>query len=113
MNNVIQFPKKKDRQKYSPNFDVEYLDFLTEDITEDFLEFLLDEGYQIDDPQYIFEISMLYETLKSLLYKMNELSHPLQDLAYDFYSDFYDREKDEEIYVPEQLEFKFDNDDEY
>lgn len=108
MNNVIQFPKIK-REKSS--VDLDYLEFLTEDITQDLVEFLYDEGYDVSDQAYIFEVSMMYESLKSLLYKMNNEYHPMQKFANNVYSAFYDRDKDEEIEVPVQLEFDFYDED--
>jgi len=106
MSNVIQFPKKKKEDESS--VDVEYIDFLTDELTQDIAEFLHDDGYNIGNDNYIFEVSMMYESIKSLLYKMSNLYHPMQKFANNVYSPFYDTTTGEEVNPPEQLELDFD-----
>lgn len=106
MSNVIPFPKKK-KEESSVTVDLEYLDFLTDELTQDIAEFLHDDGFDVGNENYIFEVSMLYESIKSLLYKMSNVYHPMQKFANNVYSPFYDTTTGEEIDTPEQLEFDF------
>ena len=59
--------------------------------TEEFLSDLLSEmhrsAYDISNENFVCDISFLYETLKSLMYKMNDVYHPIQDFSKNLYSD--------------------------
>lgn len=59
--------------------------------TEEFLSELLADmhaaEYDIANDNFVYDISFLYETMKSLVYKMNDVYHPIQDFSKNLYSD--------------------------
>ena len=93
MNNVIEFPldRRFEQMAIADGFAVYSVSESAEIETEEFLSELLSEmhksAYDIADEKFVYDISFLYETMKSLLYKMNDVYHPLQDFSEKLYCD--------------------------
>ena len=100
-NNVIRFPIEKRLIDYNePSVDLEqmcdmYAGALLTDLHED--------GYDISNEDYVYDISLMFESLRSLVFKFNSITHPMQGFSQTLYTD--------QNYVmfenPNQLEFDF------
>ena len=106
MNNVIEFPIGRRLEQMAEKdgfFSYDKIAEVEED-TEIFLSDLLknmyENNYQIDDEEYVFDVSFLFESLRSFVYKMNDVDHPIQTFAKNMYYD--------QVYPnTNQLEFDF------
>jgi hypothetical protein len=97
-NNIIPFPTKKRLRQITE--EVSQTDLLADEIVSDVIAFLVEEGYNIDNENNLYEISLFYESCRSMLYKFDNKEHPLQTMANELYKIFeYENE--------EQLEFDF------
>lgn len=106
MSNIIEFPldRRLEQMAIQDGFDTydqeETAELDTEQYLAELLSIMLKDGYGVDNEQYIYDVSFLYETMKSLVYKMNSFYHPIQHFAGTLYSDTaYPNEQ--------QLEFDF------
>ena len=61
---------------------------------------MFDNEYRIDGEEYVCDVSFLYEALRSFVYKMNDLYHPIQLFSLNLYRDIIDPNTS-------QLEFDF------
>lgn len=107
MKNVIRFPIEK-RIKMIADEDIAFndviddIEIVCEELLTMIVEDLLDCGYTVTGESNVIYVSLLYETLKSVLYKVSDLDHPLHNLAFTMYKDYImDREDSG------QLEFDF------
>jgi hypothetical protein len=101
-NNVIRFPieRRLDAEFKPASEDLE-------DMCDQYAGFLLTElhhdGYDISNEDYVYDISLMFESLRSLLFKFNSITHPMQGFSQTLYTDHN--------YVmfenPDQLEFDF------
>jgi len=93
MSNVIEFPldRRIEQMAIADGFANYSVSKSAEIETEEFLSELLSEmhrsAYDISNENFVYDISFLYETLKSLMYKMNDVYHPIQDFSKSLYSD--------------------------
>lgn len=93
MSNVIEFPldRRLEQMAIADGFANYSVSESAEIETEEFLSDLLSEmhksAYDISNENFIYDISFLYETMKSLLYKMNDVYHPIQDFSKNLYGD--------------------------
>ena len=68
------------------------------------VEEMVAEGYKVDGEEFIYDVSFLYEVIKSLVLKMEGHYHPIQDFANELYINYFaELEKD----GPHQLSFDF------
>lgn len=99
MKNVIRFPIEK-RIESIANEDIAYneiiddVEVVCEETLTVFVEDLIDCGYDVTGEDYVIYISLLYEAIKSLLYKTRNLDHPLQNLAITMYQDYITARED-------------------
>jgi len=105
--NVIQFPLHKRMQQIEDQKNYELA--LDDDIivTSEFLieNMLIDidtAGFsaKFDGDELIYETSFVYESIRSLLCKMSDIEHPLQDFAQTMY-------QRDTFFNKKQLEFDF------
>ena len=107
MKNVIRFPIEK-RIKMIADEDIAFndviddIEIVCEEMLTIIIEDLLDCGYTITGESNVIYVSLLYETIKSVLYKVNDLHHPLHNLAFTMYKDYVMEREDSG-----QLEFDF------
>ena len=107
-NNVIEFPLERrfEQMAMEDGFmsykTYELADLDTDKFLSDLLTTMYNDDYRIDNEAYVTDVSFLYETLKSFVYKMNNFDHPIQLFSRQLYSD--------QSLDPEQspqLEFEF------
>jgi hypothetical protein len=107
-NNIINFPLEKrmsiiareDEDKLVEKFQEYYeIESFVESILENLVLDLIETGISIDEEKYVFDISFLYESIKSLIYKHHQIDHPFQIMCKELYSNFVENEN--------QLEFDF------
>lgn len=107
MSNVIEFPmdRRVEQMAIDAGFDaydkVETADIDTDQFLADLLTIMFDNDYAIDDEQYMYDVSFLFESMKSFVYKMNGCYHPIQRFAINLYSNIGDYPNEQ------QLEFDF------
>ena len=107
MKNVIQFPVEKRVEQIAKEDElleiaIENIESTCEEVMTVLVEDLLEYGYSVSDENLVIDISLLYEALKSILFKINELHHPMQSLAYTMYKDYVDGQEENP-----QLELEF------
>jgi hypothetical protein len=92
MNNVIEFPLDRRLAQMAiadgfTNYSVfESAEIETEEFLSELLSGMHNSSYDICNENFITDISFLYETMKSLIYKMNDVYHPIQEFSYSLYS---------------------------
>lgn len=103
MSNIIEFPldRRIEQMAIDDGFDVyEKLDLAeldTEHFLSELLKVMFDNEYGIDAEEHVFDVSFLYETLKSFVYKMNGTYHPIQSFAQNLYADVIDSENSPQL----------------
>jgi len=99
MSNVINFPFEKIRK---PTDEVgSYIDNIAEEIISDVIVFLIEEEIEFIPDDHVYDISLFYECTRSLLLKLHNRHHLMQNVANDMYKHLeYDLEEN-------QLEFDF------
>jgi len=109
VSNVIQFPISQRKESIlSDSVTVlkdleEYCDELTSDI----MTSMLTEDFPVDSDDFIQDISLLFESVRSIAYKSHGLFHPVQDVANTmFFSAVVEMLNDQ------QLSLDLDDDDE-
>lgn len=112
-NNIIRFPVERriaqstltDKELRAIDLEACYAlaDNYSEEITSDILAFLHDEGMKIDGSTNVNDISMVFESIRSMLLKHHSIYHPIQV----FVDSMYERSQ-EASHNPHQLEFDFD-----
>lgn len=105
MSNVIEFPidRRFEQMAIEDGFTYEKVDEIEQDIDHflgELLREMFDNEYRIDGEEYVCDVSFLYETLRSFVYKMNNLDHPIQLFSRNLYRDIIDPNTS-------QLEFDF------
>lgn len=111
-NNIIKFPidrrmeemmwqelEKDLEDKVDPSILVTIDEMLGELIAT-----MAEQNYPIDEEKYIFDISFLYEAIKSLMYKFSNEHHPIQAFAEKLYRDQINAAR----VASKQLELDFD-----
>lgn len=88
MSKILQFPYER---LEVDNDSVDYNNL--GDIFESIILMLYEKGYHISSKDHPHEYMFLYDSLKSLIYKMGEKEHAYQHLAEVIYSDFYEEYK--------------------
>ena len=107
MNNIIEFPmdRRVEQMAIDAGFDlydkVDAADQDTDQFFADLLSIMFDNNYAIDDEQYIYDVSFLFESMKSFVYRMSGCYHPIQRFASGLYSNMGDYPNEQ------QLEFDF------
>jgi hypothetical protein len=87
MTNVVHFPLEKRQQKIISEFekiDNSILD-LTDDLLSEILTILYEEGYHFDIEDYEYDTSFVFESIRSLLCKLNNIEHPLQEFCEEMF----------------------------
>lgn len=107
MSNILLFPGKNklkqiQAEKANKIDEEDHLEVLVDDVVGDVITLLIDEGMMTeeDDDRCIYDISLFYESLRSMIFKMNDREHALQQLAQGMYTTI-------QYYDPNQLEFDF------
>ena len=91
--NVIEFPldRRLEQMAIEDGFasysTYEIADLDTDKFLSDLLTTMYADDYRIDNEAYVTDVSFLYETLKSFVYKMNDFDHPIQLFSRQLYSD--------------------------
>ena len=91
--NVIEFPldRRLEQMAIEDGFTsystYEIADLDTDKFLSDLLTTMYADDYRIDNEAYVTDVSFLYETLKSFVYKMNNFDHPIQLFSKQLYSD--------------------------
>lgn len=104
-NNIVRFPIEK-RAVQIETAQLEFISMIeetTDNLVENLVVDLIELDYQIDDPNHMYDISIVYETIKSLICKMHDTYHPVQDFAYKIYND----EVEYQAFLNKQLELDF------
>lgn len=105
-NNIIEFPLHRRIKKiYEEEVELVNLENVADEVLSDMLSDLYDYGFNIDGEEFIYDISLLFETLRSLILNVNGYNHPIQNFAENLYTKklIDDQEKND----PSQLEFDF------
>lgn len=93
MSNIIQFPIDRRIEQMAiddgfVNYDkLDSAEMDTEQFLSELLTSMYKSDYVIDAEEYIYDISFLYEAIKSFVYKMNDAYHPIQNFAENLYYD--------------------------
>lgn len=89
VSNVIRFPVEKRLQAINAEEDVELeiIENYVDDLTSDVLSSFIESGYPVEGDDYIQDISLVFESIRSLTFKSNSIWHPVQDLADTMYAD--------------------------
>lgn len=94
MTNIIEFPlhRRLEQMAYEDGFFASDEHIATlEDETDQMLHGLLQDlfaaNYRVDNEDYVCDISFMYESLKSLILKMNNIDHPIQMFCTNLYWD--------------------------
>jgi hypothetical protein len=108
MGDVIKFPTQEVIARDQAiteevNKAVERIDMYCDEIFDSVVIDLLEDGYDVTSDEYIIDISMAYEAIKSLLFKAEKLHHPIQELS----KTMYELTVASEEYHEAQLEFDF------
>lgn len=95
-NNIVQFPLDKRLEKIyeedEKRMDKEFeINSDIENIADDLLENLMIDLYEaeytdLESDNYVYDVSILYESIKSLIAKINDTYHPLQIFAEQLYT---------------------------
>ena len=101
-NNIIRFPieRRMDLRLDEPS---EELENMCDSYAANFLNDLYYEGYDISDEKYIYDVSLMFESIRSLIFRFNSLDHPMQDFSKSLYSSAEKRIEQNQ----KQLEFDF------
>lgn len=81
--NVIRFPIEKRQQEIFQEEigDLEMLETYVDDLTADVITSFIESGFPVDTDDYIQDISLVFESIRSITFKSNQVYHPVQDLA--------------------------------
>jgi hypothetical protein len=93
--NVIPF-KRKINPIQEPK--ISYKEELIYDIIIEMVEILYEEGYDFfDKDEYFCEMSLLAESMKSLLNRYDDEPHPFQEVAKNLFSYIEDEDEDKQL----------------
>ena len=115
--NVIRFPTerridqmlKKEIDNMAREKDEDVINDDQQQLIEHLMTVMVDElvaeGYGVDAEELVYDVSFLYEVIKSLVLKMDGYDHPVQDFANNLYEQFMD-----EVNFNTNLQMSFDFD---
>jgi len=110
MTNIIQFPldRRMDEMLWQ-ELEKELVEnndeqIIVEELLSDFISCLHDMSFPIDDEKFVYDISFLYESMKSLILKFHDKNHPIQNFAHNLYNEQIEHAKA----AQKQLELNFD-----
>jgi hypothetical protein len=87
MTNVVAFPYERRQQKIINEF--EKLDNgimdLSDDILTEILTILYEEGYSFNVDDYESDVCFVFESIRSLVCKLNNIEHPMHELSQDLF----------------------------
>ena len=88
--NIIHFPVEQRLREINEERDYfsDSLETLSEDLTSDILAELYNNGYEIDSDDYVYDVSMLFESLRSLIFRLNDIEHPVQKFSKVIYEKY-------------------------
>jgi len=98
MTNVVHFPLERRQQKIISEFekiDNSILN-LTDEILSEILYILYDEGYTFDAEELEYDTSFVFESIRSMICRLNNIEHPLQEFCEEMF---------ETVLADKQLEF--------
>lgn len=93
MSNIIEFPLDRrieqmaEKDGFFEYDKVEIAELDSEQFLSDLLRNMYELDYEIDGEEYIYDVSFLFESLRSFVYKMNKFDHPIQVFAKNLYWD--------------------------
>lgn len=105
-NNIIQFPLHKRVEKiFNEQVNLYHIENNVDEVFSTMLTSIYDYGYDIDEEEYIYDVSLAFEAVRSLVLNSAGQSHPLQEFSKSLFTRFVidDQEKND----PSQLEFDF------
>lgn len=94
MSKVVQFPNKKKnsdelKRVKPPLTQREQTEVAVQNVTSEMvgeLMYMLHEiGYDLEEDRYITHVSLIYDTIRSLLLSVEGIEHPYQDFAQMIY----------------------------
>lgn len=89
MSNVIQFPKSKNNtppqtiEEMVADIDRlrrDHADEIANSMIPQLIGMYMSNGVDVDQHEYIKDVSMIVESMKSLLYKYFDIDHPFHDM---------------------------------
>ena len=96
MTNVIQFPHKEKlenelKRVNPPLTQQERLELdvmnVTSEVVSELMYYLYEIGYELDEEQHREKVSLIYDSVRSLLLSIEGLEHPYQDFARVIYGE--------------------------
>lgn len=103
-NNIIRFPveQRKESIEKEQEEQIEELEHMIDDLVSDVLTFLHEIGYDVDNDDYIQDVSLFFESFRSFIFRMCGVQHPAQQFAEKIFQQHM-------IYSnPDQISFDFD-----
>lgn len=83
--NVIQFPQKEVKSQIDDLLQ-ESLETYCDEITSDILVSMTEQDFPVCSEEYIQDISLLFESIRSIAFKAHGLHHPIQEIANTIFS---------------------------
>lgn len=84
MSKVVQFPdmmKERENEKSREEYLVTSVQEVTNEVIGELMYHLYEIGYDLDEETYIKEVSLIYDSVRSLLLSVEGIEHPYQDFA--------------------------------
>ena len=89
MSKVIQFPHKKKSDELKPvsppknqkEQTESAVQNVTNEVVGELMYMLYECGYELDEDRYITHVSLIYDSIRSLLLSVEGIEHPYQDFA--------------------------------
>jgi len=110
VSNVIRFPVEKTKKDVlfdSGTINLDHLEDYIDDLTTDIICTFVETGYDVTGDDYIQDVSLMFESIRSLTYKANQTYHPVQEIADTVFLDLvYDFLDDKQLSLDFGEEFK-------
>lgn len=104
MTKVIQFPnRRKEIAEEQLEDKIGPIDMVAEELLSDMVAELIEMGIDLTGDTYLYDVSYVYETLRSLLLKAHDMDHPIQAICSGIYRNILDEQHRRDA----QLEFDF------
>lgn len=81
--NIVRFPIERRKQSIEQEQveQFEDLEIMIDDLVTDILTFLYEVGYDVDNQEYVLDVSLFFESFRSFVFKMCGIDHPAQKFA--------------------------------
>lgn len=96
MTNIIQFPtggketdviKSANAKSENEQQLINDIELFADEVVAELVAMMYEVAYDVGHEDYVYDISIVYESIRSLLYRMNTLDHPMQHFAQKIYED--------------------------